>query len=152
HRFVDPTRHAGVRGAACPGLAAIVRTENARTSGRSDCGVKPLRVARSYGKLSLGETVGYAFHDRFPGGPAVCGFENTALRTAPRCVFPRTLPLLPHRGIDDVRVGRIDVDILTAGVFVFIKNLLKCLSAVGRTEDTAFLVRTIRVAEDGNKK
>ena len=90
------------------------------------------------------------------GSPCVSGFhvvppsrrlEDAAVRALPGAVFPWTLPLLPHRRVDDVRVGRVDVDVLAAGVHVFEKHALEALAAVGRTKDAALLVRPVRVAK-----
>ena len=62
-------------------------------------------------------------------------------------VLPRPLPLLPQRRVDDVRVRRIDVDVVAAGVLVLVQDLLERLAAVGRAEDAALLVRAVRMAE-----
>ena len=50
------------------------------------------------------------------------------------------------------RVGRIDVDVVAAGVLVFREHLLKRLAAVGRAIDAALLVGTVRVAERGDEE
>ena len=87
------------------------------------------------------------------GRPCVSGFQVVPpsvdlkmppLVPLPRAVLPRPLPLLPHRRVDDVGVGRIDVDVLAAGVLVLEQDALEGLAAVGRAEDAALLVRARR--------
>ena len=70
----------------------------------------------------------------------------------PGAVLPRPLPLLPQRRVDDVGVGRIDVDVLAAGVLVLEQHVLERLAAVGRAEDAALLVRAVGMAERGDEQ
>ena len=89
------------------------------------------------------------------GRPLVSGFQlvppSVDLNIPPpvpdRRHSPTALTLFPHRRVDDVGVGRIDVDVVPAGVLVLVQDLLECASAVGGPEDASFLVRTIRVTE-----
>src|SRR5262249_18550890 len=70
----------------------------------------------------------------------------------PGAVFPRPLPLLPQRRVDDVRVGWIDVDVLATGVGVLEQNAFESLAAVGGAEDAALFVGTVGMAERGDEE
>ena len=93
-----------------------------------------------------------ALRQRLPRRAAVGRLEDAAVGALPRAVFPRPLPLLPHRGVDDVGVGGIDVDVLAAGVHVLEQHALEVLAAVGGAEDAALLVGSVRVAERGDEE
>ena len=92
-------------------------------------------------------TGGQAVGQRLPGRAAVGGLEDAAAGARPHGVLPRSLPLFPHRRVDDVGVRRIDVDVVAAGVLVLREHLLERPAAVGRAEDAALLVRTVGMAE-----
>ena len=81
-----------------------------------------------------------------PGGPAVEGLVDGGLAAA-RFRVPGPAAEREHAGIHDVRVGRIDVDVGTAGQVVLVEHLLPALPAVHRLEEPAFLVRAPLAAE-----
>src|SRR4029079_19207 len=62
------------------------------------------------------------------------------------------LLLLPERRIDNVRIRRVDADIVAARVLVFVEHLLEGAAAVGRSEKAARGVGTVRVAERRDEK
>ena len=105
------------------------------------------RIARRDRELGVDDAVGQPLLQRLPGRAAVDRLEDAAVGAAPRAVLPRSLALLPHRRVDDVGVGGIDVDVLAAGVLVLEQHALERAAAVGRAEDAALLVRTVGMAE-----
>ena len=136
-------------GAARPGLAGVVGSIDA------GAGASPPRRSRRSGADSTARSpssalinaVGQSLRQLLPRRAAVGGLEDPAVRALPRAVLPRTLPLLPHRRVDDVRVRGIDVDVLAAGVLVLEQHALEGAAAVGRAKDAALLIRPVRMAE-----
>src|SRR5271167_4207832 len=87
-----------------------------------------------------------------PGGAAVDGLEEPAVGPVEFVVvLPRAFTRLPHRGVDDVGIRRIDLDIGPAGVLVLGNDSLPGFSTVGRAIDSTFFTGAIRVAEHGSK-
>src|SRR5215469_14396934 len=80
-------------------------------------------------QLFLGEA---AAGDLFPGEAAIGGFIKTAAITARGCVnAPRRAARLPQRGVNDVRISRIEAQIDGARVVILAKDLLPMHAAVG---------------------
>ena len=137
-----------------PRLARVVAAVDAH-GGRWSVGcyrrVQPLRVARRDRQVHLIDGRGKTVGERLPRLAAVGGFEKTTTASRPRRVLPRTLALLPEVRVDDLRIIRVDVDVVAAGVLVALENGLERLSAVEAAVDAAFPARSIRVAEDGDE-
>ena len=64
---------------------------------------------------------------------------------------PRGTTGSPQVGVNRLGVGRIEGEVNRPRVFIFVEDLLEALSAIGRPEDAAFGVRTVRVSEYGNE-
>ena len=138
------------RGASGTRAAARARGgRRARTDAR-DRRVDHLRVARRDREIRL-EHARQAVRQLLPVRAAVSRLEDAAvvrLRVAAEsAAFDVALLLLPERGVDDVRIARIDADVVAADVLVLVENLLECRAAVGRAEDAALGVRAVRMAE-----
>ena len=91
-----------------------------------------------------------AVRQLLPGRAAVGRLEDAAVvrRVPPNApFFDEALLLLPERRVDDVRIARIDADVVAADVLVLVEHLLERRAAVGRAEDAALGVRTVRMAE-----
>ena len=140
---------------ARPRLARVVAAEDARRPaaparsrlfGERDGRVEPPGVGRRDGQVRLNHRR-EAVRQGLPRRAAIGRLEDPAARPRPHRVLPRTLPLLPQRGVDDVRIGRVDVDVVAARVLVLVEHLLERLAAVERPEDAALLVGPVRVAE-----
>ena len=87
-----------------------------------------------------------------PGAAAIGGFEKSAAGAVEFVVvFPRAFAGLPHRGVDDVGIRGIDLDVGAAGVFVLGDNSLPGLTAVGRAIDSALFAGSVRMAEHGGE-
>jgi hypothetical protein len=132
------------------------RAASAAAGGHSsDDGVEDLRIAqrdRQVGLQHLRESLGH----RLPRGAAICGLEDAPgvlvgvpAKGAP---FDKTLLLLPECGVHDIRVARVDADIVAARVFVLVEHLLEALAAVGRSEDAALRAGSVRVAENRDEE
>src|SRR5207237_419135 len=101
-------------------------------------------VCLEYGRQTLRELM--------PGRTAVGRLEDPAARAAEGAALDEALLLLPERGVDRVRIARIDPDVVGARVFVLVENLLKGLATVGGSKDTALLVRSVGMAEGGDEE
>ncbi len=55
--------------------------------------------------------------------------------------------LLPQRRIHDVRIGRVDADIVAARVLVLVEHFLERAATVGRSKDPTLRIRPVRVSE-----
>ena len=156
----DPPGGPRVGRDARPRQAGVIAAEDTRRPaapagsglfGERDRRVQPPVVGRRDGEVGLDdrwEPVG----ERLPRGPAVGRLEDPAARARPHRVLPRPLPLLPQRGVHDVRIDRVDVDVVPARVLVLVEHLLKGLAAVERSEDAALLVRPVRMAERSDEQ
>ena len=80
---------------------------------------------------------------------AIGGLEEAACRSAARQT-PRRAIRIPDGREEHVRVGRIERQVHGAGAIVAVENPLPGLSAVLATEDAAFRVGPIRMAERGD--
>src|SRR5580698_1319809 len=85
-----------------------------------------------------------------PGLAAVGGFEKAAVVAFERGAGgPGWAARRPQICVDDLRIFGIEGQVGGAGVVVFVKNFLPGCAAVGRTEDTAFGIGAVGMAEDG---
>src|SRR5438094_717923 len=87
-----------------------------------------------------------------PGRAAVCRLEDATIRAPERSTLDEALLLLPERRVDSVRIARIELHVVGAGVFVLVENFLKRAAAVCRPKDAALLVRPVRMAEGGDEE
>ena len=95
---------------------------------------------------------GQAAGERIPGGAAIGGFEEAAVRAGEGAVFPGALLRLPEDGVDGLGIARVEGEIDGAGVFVLVEHLLPGLAAVGGAEDAALRVGAVGVAEHGDEE
>jgi hypothetical protein len=153
-RPVDGT--AGRRGrwtrAAGRGCSSPASPASSSAAASDDVRVEALGVARGDHEFRLRHGIRQPVRERLPRIAAVGRLEDAAARAAPGAVLPRPLPRFPHRCVHDVRVGRIDVHVLAAGVLVLVEHLLERLAAVGRAENAAFFVRPVRMAQHGHEE
>ncbi|SRR5260370_22966510 len=83
---------------------------------------------------------------------AVGGFEQSAAGSVDFVVvLPRALACLPHRGVHYVGIGRINLHVGGAGVFILINNFLPGLAAVGGTEQASLLIGAVGMTENCGK-
>src|SRR5205085_11290316 len=87
-----------------------------------------------------------------PRPAAVDRFENAAVRPIPGTVFPRTFPRFPERRVNDLRIGRIDLHVGSAGIFILAERFLERLPAVSRKINAALFVRPVRMTCDSDKQ
>src|SRR5690348_8389502 len=100
--------------------------------------------------MRLRDALGQAGRKLLPIFSAVGGFEEAAAGAVVLVgVFPGTETKFPEGGVDDIGVGRIDLDIVATDAFAFAENLVPGLAAVGREVDAALFVRAVRMA--GNR-
>ena len=127
-----------------PRFAAVIRAiKSAIRIVRLDQRVHAVRVRRhGHADLSVWPLRQAVFLDVLPGRAAIVRAVEAAARASARHA-PRSAPCLPQRRKKNVWIMRIEGYIDAAGVFVFVENLLPCLSAVGRAEDAAFGVRPV---------
>src|SRR6185437_4485499 len=122
------------RGAAA---AATACSGSTRRGGGCDGSVEDLGIRGGDGEVGL-EDGRQAASELVPGGAAVGGFEDAAAGAVEAEVFGEALLLLPECGVDDLRILRINGDVVGAGVLVLIEDLLERLAAIGGAEDAAF--------------
>ncbi len=111
---------------AHPMFTGVVGAVGAISGGGGEGGVEAAGIARGDGEVGLYEAIGAggnAVGEGTPGGAAIGGFENAAAGSVPRTVFPGALPCFPERGVDDVGIAWIDLNVTGAGVFVFAEDL-----------------------------
>src|ERR1043165_3710758 len=93
---------------------------------------------------------GNAFVDLFPGSTTVGRFEDAASRPISRRIDePRRTTHVPQRGIDSLRVSRIEIQIYSTDVVILEENLLPGRAAILRAVDTAIGARGVNVAGAG---
>ena len=142
--------HARVAVDARPRLARIIRSEHAGVS-RLDDGKHARRTARRNADADAADAIGVprrqARGELAPGRAAVAGLEEAAVRPVEGAVFPRALPRLPQRRVDDVGVRGIEQHVDAAGVLVLVEHALEAPAAVDRSEDAALGVGSVRMAE-----
>src|SRR4051812_30455621 len=84
-----------------------------------------------------------------PSVASIRRFEESAVGPAVLIrVFPRSLARLPHAGVEDVGIRRVDFDVASTSVLVLEENVLPGLSTVSRAEDATLLVRAIRMPQN----
>ena len=113
--------------------------------------VDRVRVARGDGEIRLKDR-GKPVAELLPRRATVDGLEDPTARAAEGAAFDEALLLLPERGVHDVRIARIDLDVVGAGVLVLVQHFLKRPTAIGRAEDAALLVRPVGMAEGGDEE
>src|SRR6266567_1413481 len=116
-------------------------------------GIEPIGVARRNGYLNLHQVVGQSLLKLLPCFAAISGLEQSSMRALILiAVFPWAESRLPRSRVDYIWMRRIEFHVRAAGVFIFVKDLLPALSAVGRAEDSTLFVRSIRMAEHRGEK
>ena len=152
----DPHQRPWVVGDALPGGAGVVRAVEplplarlvAAAGRRRQQRVDAVGPARRDRQVGLHDLVGEAAGELAPVVAAVGRLEDAAVAAAiVVVVLPRPLAALPEGRVDDLRVGRIDVDVVGAGVLVEEEHLLPALAAVGRAEDAALGIGAVGVSE-----
>src|SRR4029079_15980263 len=123
-------------GGACAATACV-----RHVTGRGR--VEHPRVARRDRDVCL-DDARQPFRQRFPGGATIGRLEDTVTCAAKSLSLEEALLLLPERRIDNVRIRRVDADIVAARVLVFVENLPEGAAAVGRSENAALGVGTVR--------
>ncbi len=117
-----------------------------------DGGVEHGGVAASHSQVGLHQCRRESVAQLLPRRPTVGGLEDATPCRIERATFNEGLLLLPQRGVDRVGMARVDADVVGAGVFVLVEHLLEVLAAVGRAKDSAFGIRTVRMAERGDEE
>src|SRR5689334_16300380 len=83
-----------------------------------------------------------------PRPPTVIRFVKSAARAVRgRIGVPRRASGLPHCREDDVRISGLKCDVDRSGIGILVECLGPGFSAIGRAEDAALLIWTIRVPE-----
>ena len=95
---------------------------------------------------------GRPFAQLSPSLAAIDRFENAAVSSIPRAVFPRAFARFPKRSVNRLGIGRIDLHICAAGVLVFVEHLLEMLPAIKRTKNATLLVRPVGMTRDRHKE
>ncbi len=75
-----------------------------------------------------------------------------ARRARELVALPEALLLLPERGVDGVRIRRIEEDVVAPGVLVTVQHLLERRTTVGGTEDPSFFVGSVGVTQNSHEK
>ena len=138
--------------AARPVRAAVVGAIHAAVRRGIDDGVDALRLRRRDGDADASRLRGQTVAGELgPVIAAVGRLEQAAARAVRRRIdAPRRAPRLPERGVDHVRIARLEGEVDRAGVAVVrraTRMLLPRRAAVARTEDAALRVRPVRMAE-----
>ena len=116
-------------------------------SGRESC-VEPARIAWRDSHINLRGVFWQAVGQWMPGAAAVGGLEQSAPRAIYFVViFPWALARFPHRSVNHVGIGGIDLNIGAAGVFVLRNDLLPVLPTVGGAIDSSLLAWSVGMAE-----
>src|SRR5215471_10467430 len=118
---------------------------------RPDRSKKRFRSARRDSEVRLHDCGWKTFGQLPPSLTAIDRFENPAAIAIEHAVFPRSFARFPQRCVNDLRIAWINLHIARADVLIAIQYLFKCLAAVERSINATFLVRSIRMAGDGNK-
>src|SRR6202047_4934005 len=88
-----------------------------------------------------------------PGISSVGRFEKAAAGFAIFIpVFPGALANLPHRGVHDVGICGIDLDVRAAGVLIFVERFLPGFAAVSGGEDSALFVWPVGMPQHGSEQ
>src|SRR5580698_6295087 len=87
-----------------------------------------------------------------PGIAAIGGFEEAAVVAFERAARgPGRAARGPHVRIERLRIFRIESEVGGACVVILVENFLPAIAAIGGTEDAAFGVGAVRMAEDGDE-
>src|SRR5207237_8438324 len=82
-----------------------------------------------------------------PAGAAVGRLVQAASRPAELAVLPRSLARFPERGVDDLRILRIEDHVGRAGVRALVEHALEALAAVGAADAAALPAGSVGMAE-----
>src|SRR6185312_7709126 len=93
-----------------------------------------------------------SIRELLPRGAAVSRLEDSPFRTAELRAFDVTLLLLPECSVNDVRILRIDANVVAAHVLVLVKHLLESLAAISRAEYSALGIWTVGMAKCSNEE
>ena len=143
HQLVVVLRAArDVVGSLRPALAAVGGAEgSALVALGLDDRVDHIGVGRrdrepDLAHVDLGQTLG----DLAPGGAGIGRLVNRRLRSAVN-QRPHVAPALVGRGVEDIRVTRVQVDLVGPGVIGDVEHALPALAAVGGLVDPAVAAR-----------
>src|SRR5882724_136836 len=134
-----------------PVLATVVRAiEPAFLS--FDERVDDIRIGAGDGhadapERAFGDAVAF---DALPGGTVVVRTEEAVLG-ATAIERPGSAVALPHGGEENVGIAGIEYDVNAAGAIVKIEDFFPVLAAVASSEDAAFGVRAIGMAQSGDE-
>ena len=140
-----------------PRFAGILGAVDAGIFSGLHGGVNDVRPAARNGDADAADVIigcRKSFGERMPSISAIGGFEEAAAgsdKGFAAANFPWRHTRSPQRGVNCLRICRIEGEIGGTGVFVLIKNFLKSLAAVGGAEDAALGVWTIRMAFGGDE-
>src|SRR5258708_2193423 len=95
----------------------------------------------------LGDPIAF---DALPGGTVVVRTEESVLGAA-AIERPGSAVALPHGGEENVGIAWIENDVNAAGAVVEIEDFFPGLPSIARTEDAAFRVRAVGMAESGDE-
>src|SRR5712664_4832056 len=134
-----------------PLLAAVVRAIESAFFG-FDERIDDIRIGAGNGhadaaERALGDTIAF---DALPGGAVVVRTVEAVLGAA-AIERPGSAIALPHGGEQNVGIAGIENDVNAAGAVVEIENFFPVLAAVAGTEDAAFGVRAVGMAESGDE-
>ena len=153
HRRVVPRAlaQAARRADALPGLAPVVRSEQASLLGL-DQRVDAPRVARrdlhaDLAPRALGQAVAL---EPLPFVSTVARDPQSAARAATGQA-PRRPAHLPRSGEQDARIGRVEADVRRSGFLVDVQHLVPGLPAVRRAQHPAVLAGAERAAQHGGE-
>src|SRR5581483_7576171 len=82
-----------------------------------------------------------------PRRAAVGRFEQTIALAVEVSVLPRSLARFPQDGVDRLRIGGVDRDVEGADVLILVKYFFERSASVGRAEDAALRIRSVRMPE-----
>src|SRR5579872_177488 len=130
-----------------PGFSSIVGAEQAAFVG-FDQGPDSVGIAIGHGhSYASNNTLRQPMAgEPLPRVAAIAGAVEAASRAA-AIHAPWCPPGLPERGKNDVGVGRIECQIDSACVFIFVENFGPGLPAIGGAKDTPLRILTKRVAQ-----
>ena len=139
-----------------PAFAGVIRSiEAVGFAGRLNHGVDALRFAGRNREPDAAQAIlkrRQAASQRLPAASAVSRFEQPDAGTGEPAVLPGRLSGLPQHGVDSLRIGRIEGQIDSAGVFIFVEHLFEGPASVGRAEDAALVVGTVRMSQHGDEQ
>ena len=135
------------------GVGGLIEADRSRRTGRRTCGrcggdhrIEHLRVAGCERDVGLQDRW-ESHRELLPRRATIGGLEDAVAAAAEALSLDEALLLLPERGVHDVGVLRIDAHIIGARVFVLVQHTLKRRATIERSEDAAFRIRSVRMAE-----